>query len=220
MTIKTTVEFFWGAKTFYETVVLYPDNRIEFPDHDIESDIIAAELGDEPTQQCELYEAYTEHGILGFSRVGKESYFWDSDYYLLDKKPREKKIWAEHICRNLYDYLYNDDAILYNEEIEFPAKLVNHFAETSEILYKGCSATGEVARRLLFVCRFDFLVNGSRCFSFREHITGTYAEDYRWTHRPSGKVRGHQDMNISEFFGELYEGELYPSDVIKDLPEP
>lgn len=212
MPITTIVEFFWGSKTTYTKVVLHPDDTIEFPEYDIEEDIIAAELGDEPTQQYELYEAYSSYGILGFALEGKESYFWDSDYYLLDKNSREKRKWAKHLCRHLYDYLYSDDDLQYEDERMYAVKLVHHFSDSFEIRPEGCSLDSEFAgpKKALFICGFSFYINKTKCFEFFDYIIGHYdtKDDpgksiITWNVSGAGITQGNAELNIREFIGGL-----------------
>jgi len=198
MPITTIVEFFWGNKTVYNKVVLYPDGTIDFPEYDIDTDIIAAELGDEPTQQYELYQAYTEHGIFGFALIGKESYFWDGDYYLLDKNPREKRKWAKLLCENLESFLTTDD-LLHPDEVDFASKLVKYFSESFEVRVSNYWPEEDIGidgvnKRQSILCESDILINGNKCLKLTTQVYGTYKDSL-----PSNRV---WSFFVSEHLGD------------------
>lgn len=204
--IKTIVEFFWGKKTVYNEVILYPDGSIEFPGYDIDFDALAVDMGDEPTQQCELYKAYTEYGIFGFTLVGKEDYFWASDYFKIESK-KAKGEWAALLCRTLGPYMNIEDLTI--GEREFAARIINWFAESFEIKHdkNRCAPEddlGEDGRNKYqsILCKSEIFINGKKCLEFTTNILGSYEDsapdNSEWSYSYSEHFGDHYWLNITD----------------------
>ena len=234
MKISTIVEFFWGTKTTYTRVELYPDGRIVFPDYDIEHDIVLAELGEEPTQQFELYDAYSKYGIFGFDLIGKNSYFWASDYYKALQRPGEKRKWASFIRETLDNYLYEyihlvEDEQLVDYQIEFIANIIREFTDSFEVKQTLCWAEEEHGKQGFnltntLLCKADIVINGNKCMDFATLVNGSYGsslpQERKWTYQiATGLIFQGADKywyNIDQIIREVegYQG------YIKDVPEP
>jgi hypothetical protein len=225
MKIETIVEFFWGRKTTYTKVELYPDGRIIFPDYDIERDAMLVDLlGEEPTQQYELYDAYEKYGIFGFDLVGKNNYFWASDYYKVLQNKKAKREWARFICETLGDYLNLEETFV-DYQIEFIAIVIRTFADSFAVRQTKCWPELEIGHAgynmsLLSSCDLDVLINGKKCMNFLASCHGSYGNSYpkerEWTFVFDARLGDNLFQNMDAIIKEL-EGD---SDYITSVPEP
>jgi len=228
MRIETIVEFFWGKKTTYTKVYLYPDGRIEFPDYDIEHDIVLAELEEEPTQQFELYDAYDKYGIFGFDLIGKNSYFWASDYYKVIENPKEKRKWARFICETLGEYLSIDETFV-DYQIEFISNVVWEFADSFDVLQTSFGDRGDIGAEgwdlhKSISCESVVQINGVKCLVFDTLVNGAYGYysipapiDKQWRFSIHSHIGDNYWQNINAIIKHI-KGQQYK--YIKHVPEP
>ena len=199
---------------------IFPDGRMEFSEYDIESDIIAVELGDDPSPAWELYKEYQEYGILVFAATRERFEMLDPDLLdgLLDITKRE---WLLAICKNLDGFIsdnkYDAPAYLHWEDImSYTSEIIKYFdgwiemKQQPECFYEGPEGMRGYNRYAAFTVTTDLVLNYlgvdgpdtiGKCLDFDAYVFGSYGRAGATSYPGEDREWGEWIENYDSYMG-------------------